>query len=96
MNLPAKTGLETNESAIENIGPLFRVFAKTSGPIHQETRFGDTQERSGDYNIMVSRKSIETLTENEIKHIRNPAVKALIKQKIIETGSLKAALAKKI
>lgn len=91
--MPWKSFRADLERSIERVVPSFRIQAKLSGPLHEETRLGWTPEMKGKRRLYVKRKSVAALTPKDIESIRDPAVQALVKRCVSETGSLKAAVA---
>jgi CRISPR-associated endonuclease Csn1 len=83
--------------AVEAIVVSHRVQAKLSGPLHEETRLGDTGETRGDARLFVKRKAVLALTAGDVEAIRDPAVQRAVKAAIAEAGgNLKQALAQEI
>lgn len=78
------------KAAVEAIVVSHRVQAKLSGPIHEDTRLGDTgetRENGGKtYTIYVKRKPVAALTEGDVDAVRDPAVKTALLAAIAAAG----------
>ncbi len=84
-------------AAVEAIVVSHRVQAKLSGPLHEETRLGDTGEMRGGARLFVKRKPVAGLTLGDVKAIRDPAVRGTIEVAIAAVGGdLKKVLAAEI
>ena len=76
---PWETIRRDAEEAVEKIVVSHRVRKKVSGPLHEETIYGNTGEKtmqkgSPTYHSFVTRKKVETLTKSELEKIRDKAV----------------------
>lgn len=72
--------------AVAAIVVSHKVQAKLSGPLHEDTRLGDTGETQGDARLYVKRKPVSALTDREITQIRDGGVRAAIEATVAASG----------
>jgi CRISPR-associated endonuclease Csn1 len=96
--LPWEEFREQTKSAVEAIVVSHRVQAKLSGPLHEETRLGDTGDLDEGFRVYVKRKPITALSASEILGTRDasladPGIKRAILAHLASQGitDLKAA-----
>jgi CRISPR-associated endonuclease Csn1 len=87
---------EEARTQVEAIVVSHRVQAKLSGPLHEETRLGDTGDMRGDARLFVKRKPVTALTPGDVEAIRDQAVRQAIEAAIEAAGDRKRALAGEI
>ena len=77
-------------SAVDAIIVSHRVRKKVSGPLHKETIYGDTRKdektKSGVYRVFVTRKKLDQLSNNEVKDIRDDAIRAIVSDWVEKHG----------
>ncbi len=74
------------ERSVAAIVVSHRVRKKVSGPLHKETVFGGTEETEGPYNFYVRRKQLEDLSKTEYAAIRDPEVRRIASDWLLEKG----------
>lgn len=78
------------DKAAQAIVVSHRVRKKVSGPLHEETVYGDTGDdvtnNNGTYRIMVRRRKVEALTKGDFDSIRDPHVQQIMKQWLADNG----------
>jgi CRISPR-associated endonuclease Csn1 len=96
--LPWEGFREQTKAAVEAIVVSHRVLAKLSGPLHEETRLGDTGALDEGFRVYVKRKPITALSASEILGMRDasladPGVRRAILAHLASQGitDLKAA-----
>jgi CRISPR-associated endonuclease Csn1 len=87
---------EDARAKVQAILVSHRVQAKLSGPLHEETRLGDTGEMRGEARLFVKRKPVTALTPGDVEAIRDQAVRQAIEAAIKAAGDRKKALAGEI
>ena len=73
---PWKNFADEAEASLNSIYVSHRPSRKISGPLHEETNYGPTQNPG----ILVRRKKISVLKETELKKIRDPEVARAVTQ----------------
>lgn len=88
MPLPWETFQQDVQQAVESITVSHRVDRKANGQLHQETFYGIIKERGTGKSRAVLRTELFKLTEADIAKglIVDPAVRALVEQKLKELG----------
>jgi CRISPR-associated endonuclease Csn1 len=78
------------DKAAQAIVVSHRVRKKVSGPLHEETVYGDTGDdvtnSNGTYRIMVRRRKVEALTKGDYDSIRDPHIQQVMKQWLADHG----------
>jgi len=73
---------EDLKAALQNINVSHRAERKVRGQLHEETLYGKT-EQEGHW---VARKPVESLSANEIEHIRDKGIRRIIIGRLRELG----------
>lgn len=88
---------EQTRRAVDAIVVSHRVQAKLSGPVHEETRLGDTGEHRDGYHLFVKRKPVSSLTARDVGAIRDPEIRRTLESAISAAGGdFRKGLAKEI
>ncbi len=74
---------------IESLVVSHRPEHKLSGPLHDETLYGNSHQRNGKPWVHV-RKAVDSLTAGDIENIVDPRAREAVLQRLKELGSVKA------
>lgn len=90
LNPPWATIRADAVQAANEIVVSHRVRKKVSGPLHEETVYGDTGDdvtnSNGTYRIMVRRRKVEALTKGDYDSIRDPHIQQVMKHWLSDHG----------
>ncbi|MGH9860270.1 MAG: type II CRISPR RNA-guided endonuclease Cas9, partial [Candidatus Acidiferrales bacterium] len=81
--------VESIRPHIERLVVSHRPEHKLSGPLHDETLYGNSHERDGKAWVHV-RKPVDSLTAGDIGNIVDPRAREAVQKRLKELGSLKA------
>ncbi len=78
------------DAAVAGIVVSHRVRKKVSGPLHEDTTYGDTGEDAetarGSFLVLVKRKKVEALSRRELDTIRDGKVREIVTQWVAAHG----------
>ena len=74
--------------AMREITVSHRVQRKVRGPFHKETFFGKSKDLSGSVKpeIYTTRKSLDQLSGKQARHIKDPMLRQVVLQRLLEKG----------
>ncbi len=81
--------VESIRPHIESLVVSHRPEHKLSGPLHDETLYGNSRERNGKPWVHV-RKAVDSLKAGDIENIVDPRAREAVEKRLKELGSLKA------